>query len=333
MADGPPIHDTLYGLPADEFVAARDRLVAELRGRGEREAATEVKALRRPSVTAAALNRVLRARPADLDALLERARELTEGQRKAMAGRAVDVRALQAAHRSAVGAVADRAERDRDVIALLLEVTSLDGDAHDDLRAARFTEPPPPTPGFDLLTPLATVSSLDDARSARRSPGERPRDRRRIGRRRPAPIPEDGPSPDAPPAHEPPVDGDTLGEPAAAEPPTGDEPCTTGGPVGGDTIGQPAADEPPTGDEGVTPRRRGERPGSRRLRRPGPSLALADRRLAAARSAEDKAVERVAELERRLVDARRHLEATRERVASAAAARQRAEHELGDGAE
>ena len=47
--------DELYGLPLDEFTAARDALAKRLRGEKRREDADAVKALKRPSVAAGAI--------------------------------------------------------------------------------------------------------------------------------------------------------------------------------------------------------------------------------------------------------------------------------------
>jgi hypothetical protein len=44
--------DELYGLPPGEFTSARDARVKELRADGDRDAATAVKALRKPTVAA-----------------------------------------------------------------------------------------------------------------------------------------------------------------------------------------------------------------------------------------------------------------------------------------
>ena len=46
----------LFTLPPEEFVAARDRLAAELKEAGKADEAAEVKRLRRPSVVAWAVN-------------------------------------------------------------------------------------------------------------------------------------------------------------------------------------------------------------------------------------------------------------------------------------
>ncbi|MGV3758916.1 MAG: hypothetical protein ACO1PW_05150 [Actinomycetota bacterium] len=70
MVDVPEVAKPLYDLRPEEFVAARDALVKELRAAGERGEATAVKALRRPSAAAAALNRAARSRPELLEAVL-----------------------------------------------------------------------------------------------------------------------------------------------------------------------------------------------------------------------------------------------------------------------
>src|SRR4051794_35497767 len=57
--------DELYGLPDAEFTAARDALAKRLRAEKRREDADAVKALRRPSVAAAAINRGGREHGAD----------------------------------------------------------------------------------------------------------------------------------------------------------------------------------------------------------------------------------------------------------------------------
>jgi chromosome segregation ATPase len=52
--------DRLYAAPPAEFVERRDELAKSLRGEGEREAADEVKALRKPTVAAWAVNQLVR---------------------------------------------------------------------------------------------------------------------------------------------------------------------------------------------------------------------------------------------------------------------------------
>jgi hypothetical protein len=81
--------DDLYGLPLDEFTPARDDLAKRLRG-DDRDAADAVKRLRKPSVSAWALNQVRRAERDRADALLEAGRRLREGQERLLAGQGRD---------------------------------------------------------------------------------------------------------------------------------------------------------------------------------------------------------------------------------------------------
>jgi hypothetical protein len=68
--------ERLYALPLDEFTAERDALAKRLRSDGDREAAAEAKALKKPSVAAWAVNQVRRDRPEDVRRLLEVTEEL-----------------------------------------------------------------------------------------------------------------------------------------------------------------------------------------------------------------------------------------------------------------
>lgn len=73
--DGAAAH--LYGLRPDEFTAARDAAASEA---GERSASRAIKALRRPSVAAWAVNALVRADPGRLEEVLALAAELREAQ-------------------------------------------------------------------------------------------------------------------------------------------------------------------------------------------------------------------------------------------------------------
>lgn len=79
--------DRLYDLPLEEFTAARDEVARDLRERGEREAAAEVKALRRPTVAAWTVNQLVRRHPGEVQELLSLREELRGAQRTALSGR------------------------------------------------------------------------------------------------------------------------------------------------------------------------------------------------------------------------------------------------------
>ncbi|MEM9133042.1 MAG: hypothetical protein AAGE88_11890 [Actinomycetota bacterium] len=178
----------LYGLPADEFIAARNDLVRSLRAEGQRELAAAVALLRRPTVVAAELNRVLRISPSLVADLLDCAAAVRRGHQQLLDGVVVDVASRLRAHRQVAAELAELAGRDHGVIQSALEAASLDEKLHDQLLAATFATEPTPQTGFDLLTPTATVSSLSEARKKRQD-RERKRkteaDRARTDRRSP----------------------------------------------------------------------------------------------------------------------------------------------------
>jgi hypothetical protein len=80
----------LYGLPLDEFTKARDELAKELRKGGKKEAAGEVKALRRPNVSAWTINQLARRHPQEMKALVKAGDDLRKAQRGAVSGRDPD---------------------------------------------------------------------------------------------------------------------------------------------------------------------------------------------------------------------------------------------------
>lgn len=103
MADLVEVVAALYALEPEEFVSARDARAAELRRAGDRESATRVKALRKPSVAAAAVNRLVRARPSDVAGLLEVGEALRKAQEDLSRD---DLRELNRQRQGAVAALA-----------------------------------------------------------------------------------------------------------------------------------------------------------------------------------------------------------------------------------
>jgi hypothetical protein len=74
--------DELYALAPADFTNARDELAKKLREDGQREAAKEVKSLRKPTLAAWALNQLKRRRKKELDQLLAAGRALRKAQEK-----------------------------------------------------------------------------------------------------------------------------------------------------------------------------------------------------------------------------------------------------------
>ena len=101
--------DRLYGLPLGEFTAARNALAGRLRKEGDREAAEEVKGLKKPSEPAWAVNQLARANKRKMTALLEAGERLREAHQAAGGrGGRDEMRA----------AIADERERVRELAAL-----------------------------------------------------------------------------------------------------------------------------------------------------------------------------------------------------------------------
>jgi len=71
MPDIDDVADELYGLPLDEFTAARTRYEKEAKATGDRDAATRIHSLAKPSVTAWLANQLVRSHRSELEPLLE----------------------------------------------------------------------------------------------------------------------------------------------------------------------------------------------------------------------------------------------------------------------
>ena len=102
----------LYALSLDEFTDARNALAKELASGGDKAAAAEVRALKKPSVPAWAVNQVARAHPADIELLFEAGANLRDAQKKLMrTGDAAAVKDATVAERQAVKALVTRAKK------------------------------------------------------------------------------------------------------------------------------------------------------------------------------------------------------------------------------
>ena len=104
--------DRLYGLPVEEFTAARNALATRLRKAGQAEAAERVQTLRKPNVAVWTVNQLARRHAEELAALLDAGRRLREAQGEALRGEGSDsVREATAAERDALRRLTPLAER------------------------------------------------------------------------------------------------------------------------------------------------------------------------------------------------------------------------------
>ena len=97
--------DDLYALSPDDFIERRKQLVAEARQAGDRELATQINQLRRPTRSAWLINLLARHEPEALAALLELGAALQDAQQR-MAGD--ELRQLSAERRKTVDTLARR---------------------------------------------------------------------------------------------------------------------------------------------------------------------------------------------------------------------------------
>jgi hypothetical protein len=103
--------DRLYGLPLEEFTAARNELVAALKKEGRSDEAEQVKTLRKPSISAWAVNQLARQERMQVRSLVTSAERLRKAQAGLLhGGEAEELRASVERQREVVGALAKRAE-------------------------------------------------------------------------------------------------------------------------------------------------------------------------------------------------------------------------------
>jgi hypothetical protein len=186
--------EELYGLPPGEFTGARDARVKEIRKDGDRDAANAVKALRKPTVAAWALNQLVRKRSKVVERLLAAGEELRGAQEELLGGG--DRSAFQeaaAAERELVaqlsadattlaGEAGERGSGLQEKIAGTLHAAALDDDTAEELRAGRLTREREAIGGFGALAGGADVpapSKRPPKKKTKSTAGEAP-ERQRI---------------------------------------------------------------------------------------------------------------------------------------------------------
>ena len=103
--------DRLYALPLEEFTAGRNKLAAALKKEGNAEEADEVKNLRKPSLSAWAVNQLARKERMQVRSLVTSADRLRKAQEGLLRGGAADeLRASVERQREVVGALVKRAK-------------------------------------------------------------------------------------------------------------------------------------------------------------------------------------------------------------------------------
>jgi hypothetical protein len=166
------ISDRLYALSPEEFTRARTLAERELRKAGERELADRVKALRKPTAAAGAVNRLVRSHRAQVEAFLKAAGRLRDAQ---VAGKGD----LAAAARSEREALDELVALGGESVRTTLEAAAVDDEIARNLLAARLVREPEPA-GFgtllahaDLAAAKAPAAKQAKPPAGRTKPGKR----------------------------------------------------------------------------------------------------------------------------------------------------------------
>jgi hypothetical protein len=152
MADAPDdAIDRLYGLALEEFIPQRDELARSLRNEGRRGEATAVKALRKPTVAAWAVNQAVRSQPRAARELWEAGDALAAAQEAVLSGKGSGGDLREAAERERLAldplvdaarglltsSGADLSETTIDRVRSTLQAAAIDPDAREEVAAGR----------------------------------------------------------------------------------------------------------------------------------------------------------------------------------------------------
>jgi hypothetical protein len=165
--------DELFGLPLGEFIPARTRLAKELKTAGDSDGAAAVQSLRKPTVSAWAVNQLVRQQRQDVEELLGHGERLREAQRKALSGggakelqeaagrrREMVDRLVEAAGGILEDSGSSAARARLDEIANTLLATATDLAAAEAVRRGRLEKELPPPAGFGDVGELAAVIQM-----------------------------------------------------------------------------------------------------------------------------------------------------------------------------
>lgn len=166
--------DALFELPPSEFTAARNALVKQLRAEKRRDEADAVKALKRPSVPAWAVNQVARSHPEAVERLIEAGAAIGAAQRRALSGvresglrqassqRRERIDELWRAAADVLRAAGTEPTPHRQAVAATLEAASVEPEAADLVRRGRLSADLPAPSGFGDVSGFALVPETGD---------------------------------------------------------------------------------------------------------------------------------------------------------------------------
>ncbi|WP_248958281.1 hypothetical protein [Sphaerisporangium perillae] len=179
----------LYGVAPEDFVETRKRLAAEAKKAGDADLAKRVGALRRPTVSAWAVNRLARAAPDELGELLDLGADLrsaweTGGQLGEFDQRRGELvaRLARTAHALAQDAGRPLREAAAREVEETLHAATMDPAVAEEVRSGRLAQPRSHV-GFGPAGSLSGLTAPPSGGSAPAAGTGRPADGRRAGRR------------------------------------------------------------------------------------------------------------------------------------------------------
>jgi hypothetical protein len=181
----------LYGLPLDEFVAARTELVRELKRQGKKAEAEEVGALRKPTTSAWIVNQLARRHPQEMKALVKAGDELRKAQLTAVSGRGPQaLRDATRTHRDRLDDLTSTARHELDAsgttlqrVAQTLRGASVDKDASKALLSGTLTADFDQA-GFGPLLAAVPPSALKRRPEAKPKPPPKPKPDPNVAKRK-----------------------------------------------------------------------------------------------------------------------------------------------------
>lgn len=141
--------DRLYGLPREEFTAARNKLAREASSAGRRDQAERIRRLRKPTAAADLVNQLARGRPQQVEALLRAGDRLRTAHERVLAGERPETLRKAAAEERArldelVGSLGSGKAPAAGVLEQVretLRAAPLDDELRKRIAAGRLTEP------------------------------------------------------------------------------------------------------------------------------------------------------------------------------------------------
>lgn len=174
--------DELYGAPVERFTDERTRHVKELKAAGDTAAAKEIQGLKKPVVSAWALNALSREQPDGIEELGSAGQRLRDAQRRALSGGDAEPLRVATQDRHAIVARLSRAAlgllekagvagtTHGDDISSTLDAAAIDAEAFDTLRRGRLVRPLRPPAGFGEAAFLKAVPSAGKGTAAQPEP-------------------------------------------------------------------------------------------------------------------------------------------------------------------